>query len=308
MYSNGGLLSVMQSYLKPSSFNATRTYAAPVVEEFDVPDDSEPASVQRVFGLDCSTISLASRLHAIGEEFPIRPEPMRPCGTDASVPIMISDDAEEGASAPSGSATSSCPGAAPAPDDDEPEVIVEQQAFYDLIKCRPRGSSDFLPDLASRAINVSSGLKLISVERGSVSFETKNKSLWNRWFGGRGSSSVVGAQAGSESAVMLKRNHTFEFAPVEGADPVMYRVVNIFRKKSAKGTKWLLHPEGEARNDTIVHAQLLAFDPISDAYFIDAGLGRRFAPHAFILCRGNEVSGRIGYLSAYDAADDDIEA
>lgn len=60
---------------------------------------------------------------------------------------------------------------------------------------------------------------------------------------------------GSEQEVILKRNNTFMFAPSEGRfGAELYRVVNLFRKKSVKGSKWLLHTEAAANKDTIVHA------------------------------------------------------
>ena len=284
MNSKEGLLSVIESFLQPADYNQTRTATKTDNVDVDEPGEVESSAVQRVFGLDCSVEVLAHRLGALNEDrdcedFPIRPEPRR------SAPM-----------APDGAARSLS---------DNPEISIEQSPFYRLIRSRRVASSDFLVDVASKTIDVSSGLVLRGVERGSVSFESKNKSLWNRWFGGRDSSSIRTSGEGSEQDVILKRNNTFMFAPSEGRSGAeLYRVVNLFRKKSVKGSKWLLHTEAAANKNTIVHAQLLKCDSISDTYYIESGLDQRRVPHAYIVCRGNEVSGRIGTLSAYESLEE----
>ena len=127
---------------------------------------------------------------------------------------------------------------------------------------------------------MSLGLGLRDAERGSVSFETKYKSLWNRWFGSRGS--MENLDVGDDDGdVILKRDHTFYFKPIVGSRTVLYRIVNQFRKKSKKATKWLLHEEAAAVEDTIVHAQLLVCDDMTETYTIDAGLDRARASHAY---------------------------
>ena len=100
--------------------------------------------------------------------------------------------------------------------------------------------------------------------------------------------------------VIVKRDHTFMFTPIAGSGAKLYRIVNLFRKKSKKATKWLLHPEAAAVENTIVYAQLLDFDDMTETYTIDSGLDRARVSRTYLLCRGSEVTGSIGTLSTND--------
>jgi hypothetical protein len=171
---------------------------------------------------------------------------------------------------------------------------INMQAFHGLLTMKRVPHQDFLTEMANSVTSAASGLVLSRVERGSTSFERKHKSLWNRWVQGPLAASAS-LRTDDSDVMVLKRNQTFLYSPFEDADSAPYRIVNLFRKKS---NKWLLDTIGYTNEDTIVHAQLLIHDELSDTYQLDSGLDRRYASHSYIVCRGHELGDSIGSLES----------
>ena len=185
-----GLLGAVKSFLSSDSYNSTRLSTEHDDDEEVEEDESEDAPSafrpvesrrERVFGLDVSGGDLAQELEAVlnessGDGVPIRPEPRRAesgmelsiadltpsaaqadgSGADPSEPIVIDGEA----STTGAMASTSTP-----PVDKNLEVVqIEQTPFHMLLKTKRQASSDFLSDVATNVINVSSGLFLRSAK------------------------------------------------------------------------------------------------------------------------------------------------
>ena len=192
-FRDGGLLSVVESYFESESYNRSRMSTdeeeeEEVVEE-DAPDDQRRRTEvrqERVFGMDISVEALVEQLEAVvndkdkdeGREVPIRPEPIRPVpgSSLSSVPIVAIDGDADADTTGDAVSTTLLPNA----NNNDEEALIDQIPFHNLLKTKRHPSTDFLVDIASKTVNVSLRFGLRAAELGSVSFETKYKSLWNR--------------------------------------------------------------------------------------------------------------------------------
>jgi hypothetical protein len=131
-------------------------------------------------------------------------------------------------------------------------------------------------------------LSLKGGERGSVSFDAKPKSQWNCLLHFHRLEPLDSYVANDNDRV-IRRDDTCCSDPLDSAETLVYRMVNVFAKKSSnKGSKYLLRTEAKAKKNTTVNAQLLVFDEFTGTFPLEYVIDRRRLLHTYIVCISNE--------------------